>query len=591
MRKPKLKISKKSFINFLGKLGNFTLKHPVELFVGIGSLLFASWLMLNSLSYSNGQILLHENIWSDFMSHIPLTRSFSLGDNVPPEAPLFAGERIKYHFLFYFIAGMLEKIGFSIDWAINIPSIIGLVGLMFCIYLITYKISKIKIAGLFAVLLFLFNSSFSWLYYFTDPASKFNQVTDIFTNTEFASFGPYDDKLVSAFWSWNVYINQRHLPFSFAVMFAAVWLIVYSKKNYLKALGVGVIAIMPILNKAMILILFILLGLHILGMKGQRLKIFALTVAGGVLAFPGLSYLSDAKSVGESGFRYFPGFIFNATTWKELKVSNLSLRWLLYWILNLGFLPVTAALGLLNTEKFKRLKFGRKILPLLDKFFADWLSPKKVWLFSAIIVFIIANNYVFATDVATNHKLINYVIIIFSIYSGVFLGKLVITKKSILAVVVLISLTLGGLLDMFPVINGGKVGWPDINQNKTSKWIVENTQPHDAFLNLTYEVSPISVTGRKIYFGWDYLNWSVGYDTMSRKIILQKIMVGELSKQEVCKFMDKNKLRYLFLNQNEKNFVERTPNFKYFMENFIAPDNAPDDLPTILYDRDKSCVL
>ena len=81
--------------------------------------------MFSTFSYEKGVMEISSKAWSDFANHIPLIRSFSLGNNFPPQYPLFAGPPIRYHFLFYAFAGFLEKTGIRIDYALNIPSILG----------------------------------------------------------------------------------------------------------------------------------------------------------------------------------------------------------------------------------------------------------------------------------------------------------------------------------------------------------------------------------------------------------------------------------------------------------------------------------
>jgi hypothetical protein len=48
-------------------------------------------------------------------------------------------------------------------------------------------------------------------------------LTDIVTAEHFTSFGPWDGKLVSAFWNLNIYTNQRHLSLSFALGLIALY--------------------------------------------------------------------------------------------------------------------------------------------------------------------------------------------------------------------------------------------------------------------------------------------------------------------------------------------------------------------------------
>ncbi|MFQ5493341.1 MAG: hypothetical protein ACE5DX_04245 [Candidatus Dojkabacteria bacterium] len=566
------------------------LRHKSLIAIIIFALVVSSWLMLSTLSYSDGYIEVSGHMWSDFLSHIPLVRSFSEGANIPPESPLFGGERIKYHFLFYLLAGGLEAIGMRIDVAINILSIVGMVGMLVGIYLLAKKITKSKGAGWLAVLLFFFNSSFSWLYYLSSAGLGLTSLNEVITNSDYAAFGPYDDKLISAFWTLNVYTNQRHLGLSFGLMFLAVWGIYYSKKRWGMALGVLVFAIMPWLNKAMLLLMVVTLGLLFLSNRRKRKRVVALSLAGGLLALPGITYLSDVGAVGENGFRVWWGFLYKATTWEGVNVPAGILRWIVYWFLNLGLLPILAIVGLFKVERFKKIKLKGTYWDGLEQLVRYIITPTTVWFWSAVITFVIANSFVFATDPATNHKLINYVAIIFNIYAAYVIVKLFTRKTFPIAIILLIGLTLGGIFDLFPIVNNSKALWADFSTSKTATWLRDNTDPKATIFNLTYEVAPAGTAGRKIYYGWDYLNWSIGYDVFSRKDILQKAAQGQYSKEELCNFLRANNFSYILMNSYTEKFVEVDVNKRYFEDNFVAPESYEEDFPVILYDTDRSCA-
>jgi len=103
-------------------------------------LVFSFFLMFKTFQITpDGNLKLALKLWSDFAATIPLIRSFSLGDNFPPQYPIFAGPPIRYHFLFYLVVGFLEKIGVRLDWALNIPSAISFFALILIIYFFTNK--------------------------------------------------------------------------------------------------------------------------------------------------------------------------------------------------------------------------------------------------------------------------------------------------------------------------------------------------------------------------------------------------------------------------------------------------------------------
>ena len=125
-------------------LNRFKLLSPLEIILVISLSVFSFWLMFSTFSYENGSMLIGSRAWSDFAGHIPLIRSFSFGSNFPPEYPIFPGELIRYHFLFYLMVGMLEKIGLRIDFALNILSSLSFFLLIFSIYLLGKILFKSK---------------------------------------------------------------------------------------------------------------------------------------------------------------------------------------------------------------------------------------------------------------------------------------------------------------------------------------------------------------------------------------------------------------------------------------------------------------
>src|SRR3990167_947392 len=110
--------------------------------IAVAALAFSFWLMFSTFSYKDGSILIAAKARSDFGSHIPLIRSFSLGNNFPPEFPIFPGEPIRYHFLFYFVVGLLERVGVRIDYALNLPSALSFSFLLITIYFLAKLIFK-----------------------------------------------------------------------------------------------------------------------------------------------------------------------------------------------------------------------------------------------------------------------------------------------------------------------------------------------------------------------------------------------------------------------------------------------------------------
>ncbi|MBR5058098.1 MAG: hypothetical protein IKX04_05980, partial [Clostridiales bacterium] len=65
---------------------------------------------------SGDNIRLGFSIFSDFSPHVAITSGFGIGSNFPTQYPHFSGDNIQYHFMFYFLSGNLEALGFPLVW-------------------------------------------------------------------------------------------------------------------------------------------------------------------------------------------------------------------------------------------------------------------------------------------------------------------------------------------------------------------------------------------------------------------------------------------------------------------------------------------
>ena len=200
----------------------------VEWFVLIGSALFWSIFMFRSL-YSSGDML-HAgySAFSDFGAHLPVIRSFSLGKNFPAQYPHFPDGTMRYHFMFYFMAGNLEFLGLNLPLALNLPSILSIVSFSMLLYSLAVGITKKHSAGLLTLLFFVFRSSFAFFTF----SSGFKSITDFFraVRSNLDASGKSREHIGNTLneswglWAQKVYINQRHLAFAFGIIIIALFL-------------------------------------------------------------------------------------------------------------------------------------------------------------------------------------------------------------------------------------------------------------------------------------------------------------------------------------------------------------------------------
>lgn len=538
------------------KIKKFIFKNGVELIVFFFAFLFSWWLMFSTFSYSDGEIKIASKAWSDFASHIPLIRSFSFGDNFPPQFPLFSGEPIKYHFLFYAFVGMLEKIGFRLDYALNIPSVLGFTLLIFMIYILAKSLFKSKAVGILSIIFFLFNGSLSFIKFFAEhPISK-NVFLDIFQDNKFASFGPYDENIVSAFWNLNIYTNQRHLALSYGLSLFIVYLFLKiknneKKENIKKSLLIGtVLGLSFILNMAVFLMTLLIFSSMFLFFNKKRLYILIAVFVSGVIALPLYAYTQSGESVFK--FNLHVGYLIT-----HLNVTN----FINYWFQNLGLHFLLIPLAFVFADKNLR------------KIFVCFF-----------ILFLVGNLIQFSPEIAANHKFFNYFMIIGVMFSAFVLRFL--WKKIFIRPLILISfllLILSGIIDFFPIYNDYKISLPDYPINKDINWLIKNTKKDSIFLNNNYLYNNASLAGRKIFLGWPYFAWSQGYDTNSRDSLRKNFLLATDLKT-FCKDSFDNKLSYVEIYLNSEIAVNKD----FFENNFIKAYNNR-QLTYVVYDINKTC--
>lgn len=505
----------------------------IEIIVVLFSLIFSTVLMFLSFSYGNSEIQIGSKAWSDFASHIPLIRSFSFGLNFPPEYPLFSGEPIKYHFLFYAFVGLLERVGVRIDYALNIPSIIGFSALIFMIYKMSILLfNSVKIAIL-SILLFLFNGSLSFIFYLREHPLSSDFISKIIANKNFPSFGPYDGNIVSAFWNLNIYTNQRHFALSLAISLLIVYLLIKpieedKKQKRVTSLAIGCLLGLTFLLNMAVFFMTVIVLLFLLFIFNKRAKnIFISLIPAFIISFPMYLYFQGG---GSSSVSFSPGYLIR----DFLTVKN----FIEYWFFNLGLHAFLIPLGFILA-----IKKTRKIF------------------FAFFSLFIIANLFQFSPEIAANHKFFNYFMIIGVMFTSFALitmwNKAYVLK--ILVSVLIFFLTFSGVIDLFPIINDSRVGIEDSPRNKEVEWIRNNTDPKSIFLNSEYIYAQSSLAGRRIFLGWPYFAWSQGYNTERRDNIRKKL----LNETNIIKFCS-DALRYNinYVELEEPSEIEI--NYKFF---------------------------
>ena len=525
-----------------------------------------SWILFsNTFDYDEKvhEIKVAGLIWSDYGFHIPLIRSFSLGNNLSLEHPLYAHESIRYHFLFDFMVGVQEKMGIPLDYAINIPSALFWTCLLISIYYLSKKLFfGSRFVGFVSVALFLLNSSLSFVEFINKypPKSLESLINSWWHLPGYVAFGPWDGNIISAFWNWNIYINQRHLAFGYTLVILV--LIHYidehiTKKGettYRQKAFVGLTTGLLVLwHSQAFICLFGLLGLFFLLFPGRKKSLVAVAVAF-LIALPQILWLQKSSPNFESHFSLSPGYLvvshlipidFMPYQFLNKEISYV-LSFIRYWFFNLGlsFIIIPVSFFLVDTQR--------------KKIFLMFLS-----------LFIIGNLFRFSPDMPGNHKFFNLWLILSNGFTAYLLYRLFHLGwlGRIATVVLLFFLTVSGLVDAIPIKTDVTITFSDVQKQPLAKWVLKNTDTNEVFLTSFRIYNPVSFAGRRTMQGWPYFAWGAGINTLKRESIGKKIYETN-SKEGLCTLLRENRIDYI---QTEKQ-LENNPVFKinheFFNTNF-----------------------
>jgi len=524
--------------------------------IGFFALLFclSAWIMWHTFSYDaeNSTILIGSMMWSDMGANLPLIRSFSMGDNWPPEYPIYPCLPIQYHYLFFLIVGKLEAIGVPLNWAMNVPSILGFFLLLVMIYLLAKKwFGDARIAVL-SVAFFLLNGSMGFLQFFQKFPLSWHTPSDILSNLRFWAMGPWDGGSVLAVWNLLVFVNQRHFSIALGILLSFIYVCLSlegkSRKIQLYwAVLFGVlIGMFPTFHKAVLLIFAIVMTVYFLLIPYARLFLFATGAVS--IAVMCLLYLLSFNIFGApTGFGWYPGFM------------------------------IHDSLSLLNALEFFWYQFGLHALLIPVGY---CLAPRriKIIVLPALIVFAFAFLFRFSEkDALVGHKFFNFFLIMGQILTAYVIvraydfssARFPRTRPFALCVaaVLVFFLTLSGVIDLVPVVNMERHRISDIAANPEARWFAENTPRDSVIATSQFLYSPASIAGRKIFLGYAYFIDGAGYDARARSMILAAIFSGK-DREGICRLLRLNNIGYVEVEEFEQDKSRPVVNAEYFKTNF-----------------------
>jgi len=516
----------------------------------LAAVLFTGFLMFLTFKVLDNSIYVGYSVFSDFAPHLGMIRSFSVSNNFPTQYAHFAGEDIRYHFMFQFMVGNLEFLGMRLDFAFNLPSMFGMIGTYMLLFVLVVRLTKSHLCGYLTALLFTFRSSFTVFRYMAEQG-KDNVWNALKTNTEFLGYTQNENW---GLWNLNVYCNQRHLAFALAMMILAI-LLFYP---YVEAMGEKLLAVQktekPTFAERMEQLKTLFFSKTAFGVKDIRFAV-GMGIFLGTLAFWNgsalvatlamlffmaavsdyrLDYLTTAVLVLILYFLqsalFVEGSVVSPAYYFGFLAENKTLWGVVLFIVELTgivlFVAVAGATILRGTKRYMLLVF--------------------------LVPFVLAFTLALTGDITVNHKWIMMSLMLVSMFAAVFLAELLKSGdwlKRVVAIVLLVVLTATGIYDLSTVVKRNENYLIFSYDDPVTNWIAENATCEDIFLTPYYSLNNVVMGGAMLYYGWPYYAWSAGYDTYSREREVRN-MYEASSVGELNYLMEKNNIRYIIVDHD-----------------------------------------
>ena len=201
----------------------------------VGYVILVSWMMFASFNTTGSKLQISNPEFSDFGPNTAIMQSFAVGQNFPTEYPHFSGDRIRYHFLFYFQAGNLEFLGLDPTWSLNLLSIITLVAMLMIVLALGEVLFDSRAVGRVGSALFFFFGSLSYIPFLHKQGSIRGAIQAILHLREFLpTIFPYRGEAWGT-WSQVTFLNQRHFASAIGIfLLVLVFLAIQYRGFYAK---------------------------------------------------------------------------------------------------------------------------------------------------------------------------------------------------------------------------------------------------------------------------------------------------------------------------------------------------------------------
>lgn len=601
--------------------------------VTIGVVAAAAYISFYSFHMDASRLCVGESVASDFGPHIAVASSFSKGSNFPTQYPHFPGDKIQYHFFFYFLCGNLNLLGLPLDFAFNIPFILTFAGAIVLLGTLAVLLSGRRLAFAIVPALVLFRSSLNIFYQISDLIRSYgwdlSRLFRVFSEQDsWYELTPYDNW---GLWAINVYANQRHLMLGVSVVLILLFLFIpHLRRMFLHLNKTGGIREKlrlffasrsawiwrrsdPLSPNSLLVVAFVLV-ITVPFFHGSML-ISAMIILFGMAVFSEnrLSYAAVAIAAVGSSFlqtTFFAGNVSNVVSLRQHSGFILyepTFSGIAEYILKLGgfavIIPLLLFIGLIiydfirDRNKYRMIILGVVCLPFTFAFLAlvsrDLLANHKFiqlsfLLLDIFVAGVLAVLFLLPVYSRNRSKQKTESAESCSISVSTWLCVVIRILGVVTAIVLLLSLTGTGISEWFVQHNRNSRQICLNTESEMVEWIEQNTPERSVFLTRNWYIHNFFLSGRMIYYGHPYYAWSAGHDTDSRFHDYEYLITGCNGNPEEFRRLCREKgIEYIILDielrsyQNEAG--EYVVNSDFFFENFLEVAHFPDESDAYIF--------
>jgi len=570
-----------------------------------------SWMMFASFNTAGSKLQISNPEYSDFGPNTAIMQSFAVGHNFPTEYPHFSGDRIRYHFLFYFQAGNLEFLGLDPAWSVNVLSIITIVAMLMLVMVLGEALFDSRAVGRLGSALFFFFGSLSYVPFLHKQGSVRGAIQAILHLREFLpTIFPYRGEAWGT-WSQVTFLNQRHFASAIGVLLLVLIFLTIQYRAFYARRATARSAAKALTTEP---------GAspegaqETLSPNATSDESLPQSTSAGP-AMPAAEVKQSPVVTAQTLHSTLPGFIFSGVLLGLLPMWNSAVFIAAFAILAVLFLLCPLRLQMLalalptglialpqmlylstgsgrtqmpkllhwgytldhptvwNVTKYLGFTFGFKwLLIALALIFATGLQRRVFVAVSSLIA--VAFCFQLTIEALANQKFLHIWVIVANLFVAFALWRLwhlsligtTIPGKAV-AVACTLAIIPGGLFEFFPIHNtySSEVIF---RNDPLIEWLTKNTTPRDIFLTDRFVTHPILMAGRRVFYGWPYYSWGAGYDSSKRDRTYQELFQTK-DPRKVFRLLKDNNISYVvFDNAVRRNDFVKNPNEQIFARYF-----------------------